>query len=545
MDDDLRGAQRAWEQAPADPAAGDGYARALRRAGLPVPLALLEARRLEPRRLETDAALDVACVPDGDDEELPLGLPSRQAGLDVPACREWWLAPEGASFQRLLDLSAEVEAPHVEGRVAPKQLRAEDHPARSLHVSNELGTAAWSRVARMPRLERACAQALPLAGGPRPDGLAALGLQRLTAADALALAGWPPLTALHASRSHVGLDQLAGLPSLRGLESLAFGVEWAAKADRSLAPLVRWPGLRRLWLGGRERLDVGAQLPVLRELPRLEALRLDSCLRLGDAGVEAVAALGGLRELRAASLEAVSAGALGRLLALPDLRRLEVTGWRRSGPGDALAGLRAPRLRTLRVAYFDRGGGEAELDPAALPELRRLRLELASPASARRVAALPGLEELETHEQSLGAATLEPLAACARLRRLALRIADGAHGALGALLAAAPVETLCLWTDGPLAPDLLVALARGRALRRLEVHSRHRTDPVDVSPLAALEGLEDLAIIGPAVASWAALDRLPRLRVVRGDRDLPRVRQQLPHVHATGNFPRPRPEWFA
>ena len=59
MDRDLHEARRRWERTPEDLACADAYVAALRRASLPIPLAVLERRRFPARRVSVDVPVDV------------------------------------------------------------------------------------------------------------------------------------------------------------------------------------------------------------------------------------------------------------------------------------------------------------------------------------------------------------------------------------------------------------------------------------------------------------------------------------------------------
>ncbi len=543
VDEDLREARRRWERAPEDVAAADAYAAALRRAGRPPPWALREQRRHPARRLSVDAPVDVTAEVDLG-REVGLGFAPRDgSGLDVPACRAWWFQPEGMRASDLVALARAHGAPHLELIHAPaRRFDLDGLAVRSLAAKGPLSRSTWARLARLPALEQLEVRSTP--PGTRlvlPPTLSALALERLDADGLPALADGPPLSALVVANPDPGL----GLPALRALGALehleALGLAWRARPDDELAALARWSELRWLKLAGPPDTS-NAVAATIAGLERLEHLALSQLASLTDDGVALLARLR-LRTLRleAARLTDLAFDALSRCPTLTSLA-LDARSW----PPDAsrltdagLARLTAPALRDLSLSA-PRLTGEG-LAASGLPELRRLRLDLRDEAAASAVARLPRLEQLDAGHVALTEPMLDRLAQAPRLRALRAAVSVPAFAALGRLVAAGRVDELDLTVDA-LAPELIAALARGAGVRRLHLRRPWRGPGAraDVAPLAALERLEDLAILGASVdpATWAPLARLERLRVVRHESPaLAAVSAALPRAHAVVRLP--------
>lgn len=542
MDADLREARRRWERAPEDVATADAYAAALRRAGLATPLAVLERRRLPAMRVDVDVPVDITAAVDLDDDPVALGLPPRGgAGVDVPACSAWWFQPEGIGAREVIELARAHGAPHLELGHAPRTFDADGLAARSVSIRGPLSRGDWARVARVAGLEQLEVRSVPPgARTPLPPRLSVLAVERLDAEGLQLVAEGPPLSALIVGQPDPAL-RLPALRELRSLERLeALGVAWRGRPDDELPALTGWP-LRRLKLAGPPDTS-NAVVDVIARLERLEHLRLSQLPALTDAGVALLARL----PLRTLHLQAsrLSDDALDALSGCPSLERL-VLDARCWPPGDSrltdagLSRLRGPALRELSL-FAPRITGEG-LAPDALPELQRLRLDLRGAEGAARAARLPRLEELDAGRTPLEPVALEALAGAPGLRSLRCSVAPPAFDALGRLLARGRLEELELHVTD-VGPALVAAQARGAGLRRLRVLRPRlgRGVRLDVSPLGALERLEDLAVMGADVdpSTWTSLRRLERLRVVRHDaRELAAVGAALPGVHAVARLP--------
>jgi Leucine-rich repeat (LRR) protein len=140
---------------------------------------------------------------------------------------------------------------------------------------------------------------------------------------------------------------LAGLP---GIERLDIG--WAQITDTGLEHLSALTNLRWLTMGGNKLTD--AALQFLRQMPQIEYLdaggtqRTDSglwSLLLTDAGVQAIATVTELRELRIAGTN-ITSRALGLLKPLAKLEKLNLQGCKRLRD-DAVATL--AQFQQLRV----------------------------------------------------------------------------------------------------------------------------------------------------------------------------------------------------
>jgi Leucine-rich repeat (LRR) protein len=126
------------------------------------------------------------------------------------------------------------------------------------------------------------------------------------------------------------LEFLAGVPTIEWLD-----IGWAQITDTGLDHLTSLTHLRWLTIGGNKLTDTALQF--LRQMPQLEYLdiggqqRTDSglwSLLLTDAGMQAIATVTELRELRLSGT-AVTARGLALLEPLPKLERLSLQGCRR------------------------------------------------------------------------------------------------------------------------------------------------------------------------------------------------------------------------
>jgi internalin A len=189
--------------------------------------------------------------------------------------------------------------------------------------------------------------------------------------------GWKHLKRLNLRGTKVTdstLEFLAGVPSLESLD-----IGFAQITDVGLDHLATSTNLRELTIGGNKLTDVALQM--LRQLPQLTYLdvsgfqRTDSGLwsvSLTDAGLESIATLTELRELRLGGTS-VSASGLGKLKGLEKLERLSLQGCKRIA--DDAAGVLSSfsRLRVLDLkdtAITEQGAAEIR---KALPECQILR----------------------------------------------------------------------------------------------------------------------------------------------------------------------------
>lgn len=167
------------------------------------------------------------------------------------------------------------------------------------------------------------------------------------------------------------LEMLAGLPSIERLD-----IGWAQITDTGLDHLSALTNLRWLTMGGNKLTDTALQF--LRQMPQIEYLdisgtqRTDSglwSLLLNDAGVQAIAGVTELRELRLNGTN-ITGRQLAMLKSLAKLERLSLQGCKRL-KDDAASAL--AEFRQLRMVDLKDSGVSAE-------------------AAAKLRAALPGCE---------------------------------------------------------------------------------------------------------------------------------------------------------
>lgn len=188
--------------------------------------------------------------------------------------------------------------------------------------------------------------------------------------------GWKHLKRLNLRGTKITDSTLEFLSSVPTLEWLDIG--WAQITDTGLEHLVALTNLRWLTLGGNKLTDTSLQF--LRQMPQIEYLdvggaqRTDSglwSLSLTDAGVQAIASVTGLRELRLAGTAVTSRG-LESLKSLARLERLNLQGCRRlrDDAATVLAGFK--QLKELDAK--DSGLSEPSVARlrAALPDCRIL-----------------------------------------------------------------------------------------------------------------------------------------------------------------------------
>ena len=148
-----------------------------------------------------------------------------------------------------------------------------------------------------------------------------------------AVRGWKNLKRLNLRGTKITDKTLEMLATAPGLESLDIG--FAEITDVGLDHLSLLPNLRELTIGGNKLTDLGVQM--LRQLPQLTYLDLSGFQRtdsglwsisLTDAGLESVATLGDLKELRLGGTS-VSGRGLEQLKGLQEIERLDLQGCKR------------------------------------------------------------------------------------------------------------------------------------------------------------------------------------------------------------------------
>jgi hypothetical protein len=195
--------------------------------------------------------------------------------------------------------------------------------------------------------------------------------EQITDEGAAAIKGWKQLRRLNLRGTRVTdatLEFLAGVPALEWLD-----IGWAQITDTGLDHLVALTNLRHLAMGGNKLTDTSLQF--LRQMPQIEYLdlggaqRTDSglwSLQLSETGMQGIAAVTGLRELRLAGT-AVTGRGLELLKPLTKMERLSLQGCRKLGndAAAALAGL--PQLRVLDLKDSSLGAESVGRIRAALP----------------------------------------------------------------------------------------------------------------------------------------------------------------------------------
>ena len=165
--------------------------------------------------------------------------------------------------------------------------------------------------------------------------------------------GWKRLKKLNVRGTKVTDTTLEFVSSIPTLESLDIG--YAEITDVGLDRLTSMPNLRELTIGGNKLTDMGLHL--LRQMPQLTYLdvggmqRTDSGLwsvTLTDAGVESIATLVELRELRMVGTP-VSGRSLERLKSLSKLERLSLQNCKRVGDEGVAVLSTLAKLRVLDV----------------------------------------------------------------------------------------------------------------------------------------------------------------------------------------------------
>lgn len=235
-----------------------------------------------------------------------------------------------------------------------------------------------------------------------------------------------------------------GLHHLRNLKKLRrLNLDFDPLRPEAFATLATLTGLTRLTVYSGPAVD-DAVLEQCAKLTKLEELRLSENTRaVTDRGLEHLARLKELRNVKLFEAEGVTDAGLARLAGLPHLEELSLRGLRSVTPRgmDVLA--RLPELRRLEIDYVPMDGRclrslgaltklETLLlwsvgpDPtpaealAGLRSLRRFRTNQAVPSAA--VQALAGLRHLEAIADELREVTDEDLKHLARLPKLRLLI---------------------------------------------------------------------------------------------------------------------------
>lgn len=315
----------------------------------------------------------------------------------------------------------------------------------------------------------------------------------------------------------------------------------------------REPWVRPGWRGGQ---DVDALLDVVRAqsvtrlalrgllvdddvlagvatLPGLEALALDGCVLVSDAGLRALARLPRLATLELRGLwqrgdydGGITSAGLEGLAALPRLTRIAVSPWeyekRHHFTWFRLEQEGQPRRRVPHP------GDQTELDDSVaralagcrgLVDVRLDRAGALTAAGLAQLTSLPALAALTIDGNSaLGPGDLACLRHAPRLRSLGLRNCHGlADADLVDLAALTDLEQLSLQFSG-LGDAGIRHLAPLQRLRTLDLFFNHRLGERSLDTLTALAGLELLNLgltmdsLGDAgITALARMDRLTHL----------------------------------
>jgi Leucine-rich repeat (LRR) protein len=193
-----------------------------------------------------------------------------------------------------------------------------------------------------------------LKGAPAIEELDLSFAEQITDEGAATVKGWKHLRRLNLRGTKITdatLEFLSGVPSLEWLD-----IGWAQVTDTGLGHLATLTNLRHLAMGGNKLTDTSLQF--LRQTPQIEFLdlggtqRTDSglwSLQLSDEGMQSIAAVAELRELRLEGT-AVDGRGLGMFASLPKLERLSLQGCRklRDDAATALAGFTQLRVLDLK-----------------------------------------------------------------------------------------------------------------------------------------------------------------------------------------------------
>jgi Leucine-rich repeat (LRR) protein len=200
--------------------------------------------------------------------------------------------------------------------------------------------------------------------------------EQITDEGTAVVKGWKHLKSLDLRGTKITdstLEFLAGVPTIERLD-----IGWAQITDTGLDHLTPLSNLRRLTMGGNKLTDNALQF--LRQMPQIEYLdiggtqRTDSglwSLLLSRAGMQAIATVTELRELRMAGTPLTSQG-LELLAPLTKLERLNLQGCRQLKDDAATILASFKHLRTLDLK--DSGMSEKAVAQlrAALPETKVL-----------------------------------------------------------------------------------------------------------------------------------------------------------------------------
>jgi Leucine-rich repeat (LRR) protein len=210
-----------------------------------------------------------------------------------------------------------------------------------------------------------------LKGAPAIEELDLSFAEQVTDEGASTVKGWKRLRRLNLRGTKITdatLEFLAGVPSLELLD-----IGWAQVTDTGLGHLAALTNLRHLAMGGNKLTDTSLQF--LRQTPQIEYLdlggtqRTDSglwSLQLSDDGMQSIAAVAELRELRLAGT-AVSGRGLGLLTSLPKLERLNLQGCRKLRDDAATVLAEFKHLRMLDVKDSSLSAEAVARIRAALP----------------------------------------------------------------------------------------------------------------------------------------------------------------------------------
>jgi hypothetical protein len=202
-----------------------------------------------------------------------------------------------------------------------------------------------------------------------------------------AIKGWKHLKRVNLRGTHITDTALEHLAAIETLESIDVG--FAQVTDVGPDRLAGLPHLKELTLGGNKLTDIGLQ--PLRHLQGLTYLDLSGLQRadsglwsvnLGDRGIETIATLTELRELRLVGMP-VSAASMEKLKGLTKLESISLQGCKRIGDDavPALAALPALRVADLKGTGLTEAGFQALR--AARPGVRALYGPLPSLATMR------------------------------------------------------------------------------------------------------------------------------------------------------------------
>lgn len=186
--------------------------------------------------------------------------------------------------------------------------------------------------------------------------------EQISDEGAATVKGWKHLQRLNLRGAKITDATLEFLSGVSTLESLDIG--WAQITDTGLEHLAPLTNLRRLAMGGNKLTDTALQF--LRQMPQIEYLDLGGAQRtdsglwsllLTDAGVEAIAAVTELLDLRLAGTS-ITAHGVELLKPLARLERLNLQGCRRLRDDAAatLAGFRQLRMLDLKDSGLSEQG---------------------------------------------------------------------------------------------------------------------------------------------------------------------------------------------